>query len=56
MECPRREGKKKCIWWVTGCMNPDVSTEVKQACAETCGNLERKKEVSSYGKGNYNQG
>ena len=40
-ECRCREGKKCCIWWVTGCINPKVSLETKAACANTDGNLPR---------------
>jgi hypothetical protein len=32
MECPKREGKKVCIWWVMGCINPEVPLEIKMVC------------------------
>jgi hypothetical protein len=28
----KREGKKQCIWWVTGCLSPNVSPEMKIKC------------------------
>jgi hypothetical protein len=28
----KREGKKQCIWWVTGCLCPEVSPEMKIKC------------------------
>ncbi|MDD4986596.1 MAG: hypothetical protein PHQ43_12615 [Dehalococcoidales bacterium] len=40
MECPFREGKIQCIYWVTGCLHPDplpimapeTFAEIKRAC------------------------
>ena len=31
-ECPYREGKKVCIWWVTGCLNKETPPEIKIVC------------------------
>lgn len=41
MECSLREGLKCCIWWTSGCLNPHVKKEVKEACANASGQLER---------------
>jgi len=27
-----REGKSKCVWWITECVNPSVSEEIKKVC------------------------
>ena len=43
MECPKREGKKHCIWWLTGCLKPDVPPEIKLACSKTVNQLPRSK-------------
>ena len=32
MMCLYREGKRRCTWWITGCVNPCVPAEVKNAC------------------------
>jgi hypothetical protein len=33
MECPYREGKRKCIWMVaSGCIHPRVTTDIKKQC------------------------
>ena len=32
MMCLNREGKSKCTWWIIGCINPNVSVEVKKLC------------------------
>ncbi len=33
MICPLREGEGNlCSWWLTGCLNPHVPTEVKRIC------------------------
>lgn len=42
MECLNREGKDKCTWWLTGCINPAVPADVKKACGETFGKLPHK--------------
>jgi hypothetical protein len=28
----KREGKRFCIWWLSGCINPTVSVEMKIKC------------------------
>jgi hypothetical protein len=33
-ECKWREGKKRCTWYVRGCINKNVSTETKIKCGE----------------------
>ena len=32
MMCLNREGKSKCTWWITECVNPSVSAEIKKVC------------------------
>jgi|GEM_PF-5374537 len=32
MECSKREGGKKCIWYSDKCINPNVSSEIKRVC------------------------
>jgi hypothetical protein len=41
MNCIAREGKKRCIWCVSGCINPTVPSEVKLECSKTTGTLPR---------------
>jgi len=41
MTCSKREGIRQCIWWVSGCLHPNVPPEVKRACSETYGKLPR---------------
>jgi hypothetical protein len=33
MMCPYREGDGSCTWWITGCLNPCVPTEIKRNCS-----------------------
>ena len=33
MDC-KREGKIGCIWWVAGCLDPEVSPNIKKVCAK----------------------
>jgi len=33
MLCLYREGRRKCTWWIRGCVNPCVSISVKDACS-----------------------
>lgn len=42
--CSCGEGRVHCIWWVTGCIHPLVSQEVKRACNGKL-DLEREKEA-----------
>jgi hypothetical protein len=30
MMCQYREGKEKCTWWITGCLNLYVSAEIRK--------------------------
>jgi len=30
MMCQCREGNGKCTWWITGCVNPYVSEEIRK--------------------------
>ena len=32
MMCLNREGKSKCTWWITECVNPSVSAKIKKVC------------------------
>jgi len=41
MQCSSREGTKFCIWWTSGCLNPHVEKEVKEACVRASGQLGR---------------
>lgn len=29
-QCRCREGKKQCVWWLTGCLNPKVPLDEKR--------------------------
>ena len=32
MACKFREGNKHCIWFVSGCINPQAPPEIKRQC------------------------
>ena len=47
-ECPYKEGKTRCSWFVTGCINPETETEIKAVC--TGSNLGKASKVTKYEK------